>query len=370
MLIYILIEIVLILFLFGRRNGRMKYGIASFFLLVIAIFRAKTVGADTANYFLEYQGHGECSWNEILRNSEYSFAVFCKLLNIIGLNERGFLVVTSILFSTLLIIAFKVNHCDKILTLSLYYMTGFYIQSFCIIRQSLAVAVALIAYANLEKHFCFPSLTRLVGSKYYFRSVPIGYIVGMIIAIGFHPTVIVLGALPIMMLYFDYRKATSPAFFLKYGIAGMMTILLLFSRVYPLILRHSMEKYQDLYGGNYVMGIFENYKSGFLLVVLYMFFYLAYWNNWKKLSKKENVLVGSVLTLSIAFSALSIISSTLGRINLFWEGMMILMLDKLLRKSYRKSTSINCYVILFFAIYFILYLMRDSIAVVPYQFWK
>lgn len=114
-------------------------------------------------------------------------------------------------------------------------------------------------------------------------------------------------------------------------------------------------------------GPFGNWKSGILLVALYLIFYIAYYNNWKKLTEKENIIVGSVIMLAFACSSLSIINSTLGRTNLFFEGLMILMLSKLLNHGYTRIKSINFYVILVFATYFVLYLVRDSISVVPYR---
>ena len=114
-------------------------------------------------------------------------------------------------------------------------------------------------------------------------------------------------------------------------------------------------------------GQFGNWRRGILLVALYLISYIAYYNNWKNLTEKENIIVGSVIMLAFACSSLSIINSTLGRTNLFFEGLMILMLGKLLRLRFARITSITFYVILVFAAYFILYLMRDSIVVVPYK---
>lgn len=46
------------------------------------------------------------------------------------------------------------------------------------------------------------------------------------------------------------------------------------------------------------------------------------------------------------------------------------MLGKLLSHRYTRIKSINFYVILVFSAFFILYLMRDSIVVVPYKIWQ
>lgn len=366
MTVYICVEMILLGLLFKRKKYRIEYGLVSIGLALLSALRAESVGTDVANYILEYNWHGSQSWKAAFANSEYSFSVYCKLLNTLGLKVRGFLVVTAILFAVLLAVAIKVNHCDRILTLSLYYFTGLYIQSFCIIRQSLAVAIALIAYGSLEKSYSFQ--TRPDGTcRGTFQRFPVGFVIGMIIATGFHPTVIILMALPIMMIFYGRKKCKKPHVFLRDGILCMLAALVVLPGLYPVILRHSNAKYQTLYGESYVTGLFGNWKSGLLLVVLYLVFYLAYYNNWRRLTEKENVIVGSAVMLALACSSLSIINSTLGRINLFFEGLMILMLDKLLRQRYSRVKSVNFYIVLVFAAYFVMYLMRDAIVVVPYK---
>ncbi len=81
--------------------------------------------------------------------------------------------------------------------------------------------------------------------------------------------------------------AGNPLFFLRDGILCMSAALIILPVLYPFILQHSKEKYQVLYGGSYVTGPFGNWKSGILLVALYLIFYIAYYNNWKKLTEKR-----------------------------------------------------------------------------------
>lgn len=367
MTVYICVEIILLVLLFERKKYRIEYGLVSIGLALLSALRAESVGTDVVNYILEYNWHGSQSWKAVFNNSEYSFSVYCKLLNTLGLSERGFLVVTAILFAVLLAVAIEVNHCDRILTLSLYYFAGLYIQSFCIIRQSLAVVIALIAYGCLEKSYSFqirPDGT--CGET--FQRFPVGFVIGMIVAAGFHPTVIILMALPVMMIFYGRKKCKKPYVFLRDGILCMLAALVILPSLYPVILRYSNAKYQILYGGSYVTGPFGNWKSGLLLVVLYLIFYLAYYNNWRRLTEKENVVIGSIVMLALACSSLSIINNTLGRTNLFFEGLMVLMLNKLLKHGYNRVKSVNFYVVWVFAVYFVLYLMRDSIFVVPYAF--
>ena len=153
MTIYICIEAVLLVLLFKKKPHHIGYSLISIGLLLISAFRAESVGTDVVNYIIEYNLHGIETWKESFTNSEYTFAIYCKFLNVLGLKERGFLIATAILFAMLLMIALHVNHCDKILTFSLFYFAGLYLQSFCIIRQSLAIVTALISYSSLEKNY-------------------------------------------------------------------------------------------------------------------------------------------------------------------------------------------------------------------------
>lgn len=363
MKVYICIELILLVLLFKRKKYHLEYVTISFLLMLMAAIRSEFVGADVRVYFIEYEWNGAKSWKAALTSSEYSFTIYCKFLNSLGLGNYGFLAVTAILFAVLLALAIETNHSNRILTLSLYYFAGLYTQSFCVIRQSFAVVISLIAYSSLEKNYSL----RIPYNKGHFQSFPIGFVIGMIVAIGFHPTVIVLLALPVMMLFYGKKRCRKPSVFLRDGILCMSAALIILPVLYPFILQHSNKKYQDLYGGGYVTGPFGNWKSGILLVALYLIFYIAYYNNWKKLTEKENIIVGSVIMLAFACSSLSIINSTLGRTNLFFEGLMILMLSKLLNHGYTRIKSINFYVILVFATYFVLYLVRDSISVVPYR---
>lgn len=239
MTIYICIEAVLLVLLFKKKPHHIGYSLISIGLLLISAFRAESVGTDVVNYIIEYNLHGIETWKESFTNSEYTFAIYCKFLNVLGLKERGFLIATAILFAMLLMIALHVNHCDKILTFSLFYFAGLYLQSFCIIRQSLAIVTALISYSSLEKNYSI----QMPYNKGRFQRFPIGFVIGMIIAIGFHPTVIVLFALPVMMLFYGQKRCRKPSVFLRDGILCMSAALIILPVLYPFILQHSKEKY-------------------------------------------------------------------------------------------------------------------------------
>lgn len=345
---------ILLVLLFIQKENKVWYWLISILLMVLSAIRTESVGWDIGNYIKEYNQHVGGSWKNAICNTEYSFSVYCKILGSFGLEERGFLAATAVLFALLVVLAIKINNCKSILALYLYYTTGLYIQSFCIIRQSLAISIALIALALLEK-----AMDR--------GKIPWGYFIGIFIAAGFHPTSLILMIFPLMMWFYSKKKRIKPVGFLRDGILFMLLILIVFSWLYPIVLQHTTSKYALLYGDGYVKGTFGNWKNGLLLMLLYFVFYLAFQNNWKQLSYMEYITVGTTITLAFTLVSLSMASSTLGRMNLFVEGLMILMLDKLLKKRYKRYTSVNFYIVLFFFVYFILYLMRDSIGVVSYR---
>ena len=349
MTLYLGFEILLLLLLFKRKESTFGYCALSIALALTGVFRNDSVGLDIGNYINEFNQHARASWKEAIFNSEYSFSIYCKFLGFLGIDKYGFLIVTALLFAVLVAVAIKKNRCRPILTLYLYYTTGLYVQSFCIIRQSIAIAVFLIAYASMQES--------LKGKR-----LSLKFWGGLFIAAGFHPTVLVFAVLPFMARFYEKKKNMRPWMFLRDGLLFMISVLAVFSWLFPMVLQHTTSKYASLYGGGYVTGTFGNLKSGLLLLTVYVVFYMAFQNNWKQLERLDYIMAGTNITLAFTFASLSIASSTLGRMNLFVEGLMVATLDKLLKRY----TPPNFCILLFFFFYYILYLIRDSIGVTPY----
>ena len=111
----------------------------------------------------------------------------------------------------------------------------------------------------------------------------------------------------------------------------------------------------------------NNVINAGLLLVLYVIFYVCYKRHFSELSNYENWMIGTTVTLSVALVSMSFISPALGRINLFSEALMAIHMGKLLRRGCRRRRSSEPIYIVIFFVYYVCYLFRDSIGVVPYS---
>ena len=371
MAIYLAIEALLLVAIYAKRNRNLLYYALLSIMILVAGFRADTIGADMVNYIPTYQDYQTATWGQVLRDPNFSFAIYCKILTLFGLDIRGFLIANAILFSVLLTIALNVNKCDKLLALAIFYMLGLYTQSFCIIRQSFANVVFMIAYAYIDKghiHLTIPLCNRDTGEVVrHSITISLRFLLLMVVAIGFHTATVFLLVIPCFLWIYPRKKEIEPQKFLRVGIAFLVLAFGVFQLLYTVVLSFMPHKYSDLYS-DFNQSLFANAKTAGLLFVLYMVFYVAYKMHYERLSTEENLQMGSTITLAITLVSMSIIHSTLGRMNLFTECLMAMMMSKLLQNDYRNRKSIGSLFIAFYAVYFVLYLFRDSIGVVPYKF--
>ena len=367
--IYIGIEILLILALFQKRYRNLSYYYLLLILTALAAFRGVSVGADTRAYVEIYNSYASKTWLESLANPNYSFALYCKALNELGASGRGFIVISSILFTILLAKALEANKCDKILSLALFYLLGLYIQSFCIIRQSFACVIFLIGYAHIdevkEEKVRLLHVGKFAIGKVGNITFSVKYLIFMIIAIGFHTSAIFFLLLPLCIKYYHNLIRYNPKMFLKNGLVLLCLALLFFSAFGLVVFKLLPDKYINLYG-NMVGLKFNNITSALLLGIVYLVFYFCYKNHYSDLTNSDKIKIGAAITVSMALISMSMVSPALGRINLYSESMMVVSMDKLLKEKHSGKRSKDIIYIGFFSTYFILYLFRDSINVVPY----
>lgn len=358
MTVYIIIEFFLFLSLYVRKKRRTIYCLWIFALALLASIRSIEVGGDLRTYEATYIRYNDVSWMNIIKDPNYSFAAYCKILNVIGLRTRGFLIVTAVLFAVLLVMAIKVNEVDGLLSLSLFWMLGLYIQSFSMLRQSFANVIFLIAYANLSNSKTAEKENRIKKN--------IKVVLLYIVAIGFHTVTVLMVSIPLILRFYREAKDIRPQRFLKNGIVLFGAILISFRGIFPVIIKFFPYKYRIEYG-RLGLETFGNVGNGILLIILYTMFFICYKNHYKELSREDAILVGSTITIAYAFSSMSIISKETGRLNLFVEYLMVVMLAKLMQQTYRKKQSSDWIYLTAYFVYFIIYIMRDSIGVVPYS---
>ena len=220
--IYLIIEVLLVLAIYVKNKSFAYYSVL-LGLIALSAFRGMNVGADLLVYEQTYYGYHSATFIDVIKDPNYSFAIYCKILNLFGVGMRGFLIISAVLFSILLTVAFIVNKCDKILTLSIFYMLGLYIQSFCIIRQSFACVIFMIAYAYVDESIISLRIPALSMDKFKIRvkkrkiSIPAKFYVLIAIAVGFHTAAIFMFALPLFVNIYSKEVRYRPQRFFRDG---------------------------------------------------------------------------------------------------------------------------------------------------------
>ena len=372
MVIYIVVELFLLLAIFVKNNKNITYHFLMICLTMMSAFRSMKVGADLLVYQDIYYEYRFKTVLDILKDPNYSFAIYCKILNTLGMSMRGFLIVTAIVFALLLSYAFVVNGCDKILTLAVFYMLGLYTQSFCIIRQSFACVIFMIAYAYVDESKISLGIPAISMDKLKIRvkkrkiSMPVKFYVLIAIAVGFHTAAILMFALPLFLNVYSKEVRYRPQSFFRDGAILLGGGVVAFKFLGVFVLSRLPQKYYVLYADT-VNTRNNNVINAGLLLVLYVIFYVCYKRHFSELSNYENWMMGTTVTWSIALVSMSFISPALGRINLFSEALMAINMGKLLRHGCRRRCSKEPIYIVIFFVYHICYLFRDSIGVVPYS---
>lgn len=351
MYIYLIFELLLIFSIFLFKNEKK----ISFFLILLLVllssFRSVSVGADMEAYEKNFVEISNQNFTNVVLGNYPLFGIFAKICSLIDNNFRFFIIACSILVGILVYII-VVNSETPLMTLFVFYSLGLYLQSFCIIRQSLAILFILIGFLFLKKG----------GIK----NVLLYYLFN-IIAIGFHVVSIIMLVVPVIYLIF-YKVKPSIIKYVVFGLIGAFIIFLIYRYFYNQILSLVYDKYTYLYGVDGKRTFNGNYLGGLLYSALYIIIFVLFIVTFDKLSLYEKKIYGIIFIVAFSFNVLSYISEELGRFNLFTESILAIFASNIISKYYKKNDLIYFVYSLFFITYFVLYLYRDSIQIVPYAF--
>ena len=145
------------------------------FILGIEMFlimglRSPSVGKDLENYFILYNSISNISIFET--STEPGFVLFLKLLNLFGVGEQGFILLTSLIISVS--ISWFIYKYSKNIFLSffLHVTIGLFAFSLSGVRQSLAVSLILIAiYFTLNKKWIKAGLVNLIAISAHYSAI-------------------------------------------------------------------------------------------------------------------------------------------------------------------------------------------------------
>lgn len=123
-------------------------------LFILGGFRGETVGGDLINYLPEFKSLAHIRdfknlFDEAIH--EPGYLVYIKILSFLSDDSRMFLLGTSLLsLIGPFYIIYKYSR-QPMLSVLIYYISGFYTNTFNNVRQSLAISIVLIAFCFLER---------------------------------------------------------------------------------------------------------------------------------------------------------------------------------------------------------------------------
>lgn len=319
-----------------RIKNRLFYTIAMI-LIALAAFRDETVGGDLESYLPVFYNTGSYhSFTQLLQYSiisgyEYGFVLICKAINIINNSSRSFIAITSVcsLIGPFYLI-YKTSS-DRVFSLFLFILSGFYNIFFNNVRQALALSVIMFSILLLLKnkniHFLF----------------------GVIIASLIHSSAVFsLLLYPVNKMYYSSKKVVLLLFLLLafYFIFGDYLLSFFVSNFFT--------KYMDNQSDALVSG------TGYSLLavrVFVMFICLYVFNRVKNKMTTKEYLLNKLFVFSIIVAVLcqlfASLLANLTRLSYYFYLPIIVLLPNLFDSI--KSLSTRRF--LFFGVFFVLYIL-------------
>lgn len=125
-------------------------------LLLLLVFRADTIGRDLPSYKIIFSTYGRMPWRTLFKQTVFwdGQILFCILTKIIYLIKNDFHLYISI-FAVLTLIPMAIYYCEdrtfSLLKIVIFLEVPTFIMLFSGIRQSLAIAVGILAYFEVRK---------------------------------------------------------------------------------------------------------------------------------------------------------------------------------------------------------------------------
>lgn len=126
--------------------------LAAIELIIIAIFRKKTVGADLSMYTRLFESLNKYSWSSLLDSKfEPGYMLFTKFVRCFSDNVQVFIVVTGMITVGFYLLEIFRKSYNPLLMMYLSLTYGFFFFQYSMIRQVIAMALFMIAVDKLEK---------------------------------------------------------------------------------------------------------------------------------------------------------------------------------------------------------------------------
>ncbi|WP_288875355.1 EpsG family protein [uncultured Fusobacterium sp.] len=141
-------------------RGKIFFLIITLIVILFQGFRDFTVGIDILGYLEGYLSIGHSSISNLhYQNYEVGYVVLNKLLFILGINKRGFLIILAAIIQIPIFYTFYKYSENYLLSIFWYFSFGNFLMTFSGLRQSIVMALCFFAYRfiknkNLYKFIC------------------------------------------------------------------------------------------------------------------------------------------------------------------------------------------------------------------------
>ena len=347
MWIFVLLYIVLVVIYISTIGRCQTYNrrlfqtiICTILLVCIQGFRHETIGIDSYNAyrpFYEMAASGFDSlldFDDTLFGFESGFVFFTKLLKTLGVDTQLFIFLCSVI-SIVPISYLFFKHTDNIpLAFIIYVSFRLYHFGFSGIRQSIAIAITVIAF------------------EFIVKKKPIGFIITTILASTIHTSAILfLIAYP---LYHKLRLTPKRLLF----VATILVIGLFFLK--PIVISVT----SLIFGGEKYMNMLDSstpsYNLMLLLIVFLLFTYL---------SKDEGLQpLRAMLLMAVVFQSLGLLSSAASRMAFYFMPYISVALP-ITTNTLKDRIVIEPLFIILFIILFFYFNGSGYLDVLPYKFY-
>lgn len=327
-----------------RISRKVLIAVSGIVLWLTACLRAETLGADMGNYLKWYNLIAEtpvAQWPEMRKivTAEYGYILFCKILTILSISPRGFIIITSFLVLIGPLSLIYRYSSKPWISFWIFIVWGFYTAGFNIIRQSIGISIVCLAI------------------PFIIHKKPIKFIIMILLASCFHKTMCAFS-----LLYLAQLPRLRMVYWWCWGIANI--ILFFFSEKIIGVLLHNLFHYEV-----YLTQVGTGNKGGLLIVSLAFFGVILLFQKYQKLSDTIEISKISV-SLAVSFSILTLSFGLMSRVATSCLFLMILFLPDMVNLfAYRSRpvvVTVLIVVTLFYGYYYIYRL--DYSNVFPYIF--
>lgn len=323
----------LIVLICSKFGSKKSVGIAALILFILGAFRGYTVGTDTNNTLMIYEG----VYGYVEKEGEFLSSFIHSFIVQNNWGIRWELIITQLIFfSSLVFFWYTYEKKSSPYMFFFMFMLGYVFLSYNITRQMMAVSIGIWAYHNRETN----------GSIKWFILI-------ILVATAFHASAIFL-----LLLYFIQKYRFSQVF---------VTVALLVSFMIPLVL--PTDSIIDSITGNipllnrFSIYVGDENKSVFslnrlLLNFMYIYILLKY-------NRYENDLFFKAVILSLLIMNLFPTSSIISRVAIYFSFVQSVLLGRIIKTSDEIDKAV---VLVFSLTVFTVFLITNNGGVVPYSF--